>query len=51
MPCPRWAAASTAEDVTDFAAEVGWPLVAKTPRGGYDGKGVLVAHGVADLED
>ena len=51
VPCPRWAAASTAEDVTDFAAEVGWPLVAKTPRGGYDGKGVLVAHGVADLED
>ncbi len=51
VPCPRWAAASTAEEVTAFAGEVGWPVVAKTPRGGYDGKGVLVASRVEDLED
>lgn len=50
VPCPRWTAASTAEEVTTFAAEVGWPLIAKTPRGGYDGKGVLVAHRAEDLE-
>ena len=50
VPCPRWTAASTAEEVTTFAAEVGWPVVAKTPRGGYDGKGVLVADRVEDLE-
>ncbi|NYF99100.1 5-(carboxyamino)imidazole ribonucleotide synthase [Janibacter cremeus] len=51
MPCPRWTAASTAEEVTAFAAQVGWPIVAKTPRGGYDGKGVLVAESVDDLDE
>ncbi len=50
VPCPRWTAASTVEEVTTFAGEVGWPVVAKTPRGGYDGKGVLVADRVEDLE-
>ena len=50
VPCPRWTAASTAEEVTTFASEVGWPVVAKTPRGGYDGKGVLVADRVGDLD-
>ncbi len=49
VPCPRWTAARTTQDVDRFAAEVGWPVVAKTPRGGYDGKGVLLAHGVDDL--
>ena len=29
---------------TRSAAEVGWPVVAKTPRGGYDGKGVRVVR-------
>ena len=48
-PCPRWATASTMQDVRDFAERVGWPLVAKTPRGGYDGKGVLVADCEEDL--
>ena len=40
VPCPRWARADTAADVTAFGDAVGWPVVAKTPRGGYDGKGV-----------
>jgi 5-(carboxyamino)imidazole ribonucleotide synthase len=51
VACPRWRAARTAADVEAFAAEVGWPVVAKTPRGGYDGKGVVVARSVADLAD
>ena len=51
VPCPRWASASTTEEVTAFAAEVGWPVVAKTPRGGYDGKGVLLAHEASDLDE
>ena len=42
IPCPRWARASTTADVTAFGDQVGWPVVAKTPRGGYDGKGVRV---------
>ncbi|WP_122262376.1 5-(carboxyamino)imidazole ribonucleotide synthase [Ornithinimicrobium cerasi] len=51
IPCPRWARARDAGDVEAFAAEVGWPVVAKTPRGGYDGKGVRVCRSVAELDD
>lgn len=38
-------------DVDEFAKQVGWPIVAKTPRGGYDGKGVRVVSSAAELED
>jgi 5-(carboxyamino)imidazole ribonucleotide synthase len=41
-PQPAWAQAECAADVAAFAAEHGWPVVLKTPRGGYDGKGVFV---------
>src|SRR3954468_902556 len=41
-PQPAWAQAERADDVAAFAAEHGWPVVLKTPRGGYDGKGVFV---------
>ncbi|MGB3761751.1 MAG: 5-(carboxyamino)imidazole ribonucleotide synthase [Ornithinimicrobium sp.] len=51
VPCPRWAVAQVPEHVADFAAQVGWPVVAKTPRGGYDGKGVRVVHSVGELDD
>ncbi len=41
VPCPRHAVATTAREVTSFAAAgAGFPVVVKTPRGGYDGKGV-----------
>jgi 5-(carboxyamino)imidazole ribonucleotide synthase len=43
-PQPAWAQADRADDVAAFAAEHGWPVVLKTPRGGYDGKGVFVVH-------
>ena len=42
VPCPRWASASTAEEVRDFGDEAGWPIIVKVPTGGYDGKGVVV---------
>ncbi|MFP5334131.1 MAG: 5-(carboxyamino)imidazole ribonucleotide synthase, partial [Actinomycetes bacterium] len=51
VPCPRWAAVHDAGELTDVAAEVGWPVVLKTPRGGYDGKGVRVARSVEDAAD
>ena len=51
IPCPRWARATTAEEVVAFGEQVGWPLVAKTPRGGYDGKGVKVASSSAELAE
>ncbi|KNC19768.1 phosphoribosylaminoimidazole carboxylase [Arthrobacter sp. RIT-PI-e] len=49
LPNPRWAAVRDASGVEAFAASVGWPVVLKTPRGGYDGKGVLVLRDTAAL--
>jgi 5-(carboxyamino)imidazole ribonucleotide synthase len=40
LPCPDWAVVTAPADVAEFAAQHGWPLVLKTSRGGYDGKGV-----------
>ena len=51
MPNPRWARVETVEDVAAFLAENGEEAVAKTPRGGYDGKGVRVIRAAEDLED
>ncbi len=51
VACPAWAQARTADEVEAFAAQVGWPLVAKTPRGGYDGKGVRVVDTADELKD
>ncbi|MFP5346613.1 MAG: 5-(carboxyamino)imidazole ribonucleotide synthase [Actinomycetes bacterium] len=46
IPCPRWAAVHDVGELRSFGERTGWPLVLKTPRGGYDGKGVrLVASG------
>ncbi len=51
IPCPRWAKATTAAEAEAFAEQVGRPFVAKTPRGGYDGKGVRVVSGAEQLQD
>jgi 5-(carboxyamino)imidazole ribonucleotide synthase len=40
VPVPHWRPVSAAGDVAAFAAETGWPVVAKATRGGYDGRGV-----------
>ncbi|MCW2676028.1 MAG: purK [Modestobacter sp.] len=47
-PQPAWAEAHTAADVTAFADRHGWPVVLKTPRGGYDGRGVFVVADPAE---
>lgn len=49
LPQPAWAeVAGSAQEMTEavaaFAAEHGWPVVLKTPRGGYDGHGVLLVR-------
>jgi 5-(carboxyamino)imidazole ribonucleotide synthase len=48
IPCPRWTPVSDVADIERFAAQVGWPLILKATRGGYDGKGVWV---VSELDD
>ncbi len=44
-PCPAYRVVTDADSLTAFAAEHGWPVIAKTSRGGYDG------HGVWKIED
>jgi 5-(carboxyamino)imidazole ribonucleotide synthase len=52
IPCPRHRLVADPEDVAAFAAEGdGFPVVLKTVRGGYDGKGVWIAHGVRDAAE
>ena len=41
FPVPEFAVATSADDVDRFAERHGWPLIAKTMRGGYDGRGVF----------
>ena len=39
-PCPISRVVSDEAALAAFGEELGWPIVAKTSRGGYDGKGV-----------
>ena len=50
-PVPRFASVTELSDVDAFAARVGGPVVVKTVRGGYDGRGVTLARDVADARD
>ena len=49
VPCPRHRLVADPADVAAFAAEgpEGWPVVLKTTRGGYDGKGVWVVRNLS----
>ena len=44
VPVPAYAAADDTTGIEAFAAEHGWPIVLKAPRGGYDGRGVAVVE-------
>ncbi len=49
IPCPRWSVVASPAAVDAAAGELGgFPLVLKTTRGGYDGKGVWVVGSVLD---
>src|SRR5215207_4627332 len=45
LPVPPYRPVHAASDLTGFAEEHGWPVVAKARRGGYDGRGVWVLDG------
>ncbi|MCL2730089.1 MAG: 5-(carboxyamino)imidazole ribonucleotide synthase [Actinomycetia bacterium] len=52
VPCPRHRIVADPADVSRFAAEgAGYPVVLKTVRGGYDGKGVWVVRSEADAAE
>ncbi|MFB6428979.1 5-(carboxyamino)imidazole ribonucleotide synthase [Streptomyces microflavus] len=51
-PCPRNRIVSDPADAAAFAEEAGgFPVILKTVRGGYDGKGVWVVRSEADAAD
>lgn len=51
VPGPRWFEVHTAADVAEALRELGGEAIAKTPRDGYDGKGVRLIGTAADVED
>ena len=50
VPCPRFAPVAGLADVEEFAAG-SWPVVLKSVRGGYDGKGVWVCESPAQAAE
>lgn len=51
VPVPPWRLVTSARQAGELAAEHGGRLVAKAPRGGYDGRGVWFLDGADDLPD
>ncbi|MFS0793205.1 5-(carboxyamino)imidazole ribonucleotide synthase [Microbacterium sp. 1P10AE] len=51
MPQPEWAAVSDVAALQDFLDAHGGRAVVKTPRGGYDGKGVRVVSAATEADD
>ena len=50
IPVPRWGIARDPGELAALGEALGWPLVVKTPRGGYDGKGVRVVDSAGHLD-
>jgi 5-(carboxyamino)imidazole ribonucleotide synthase len=50
-PVPRFTAVETLADVDTFAARVDTPVVVKTVRGGYDGRGVVLTTDLAHARE
>jgi 5-(carboxyamino)imidazole ribonucleotide synthase len=51
VPVPRFAAIKGPDDIDAFAAGIAGPIVVKTVRGGYDGRGVNLTDSLAEARD
>lgn len=51
LPSPAWRHVASPDDLADVGAALGWPLILKVSRGGYDGRGVWVVDDVATARD
>ncbi|MDI9627694.1 MAG: 5-(carboxyamino)imidazole ribonucleotide synthase [Acidobacteriota bacterium] len=49
-PAPLWRHCPDALTLREFGAEIGWPIVAKASRGGYDGHGVWKLAGPQECD-
>ncbi|MCX2934214.1 5-(carboxyamino)imidazole ribonucleotide synthase [Mycobacterium sp. CVI_P3] len=50
-PIPRFTTVTSVDDVDAFAAAVSGPVVVKTVRGGYDGRGVVLTRDLAHARE
>jgi len=51
LPVPEWAAVASLAELDVFIEEHGGRAIVKTPRGGYDGKGVRVVSSASEVAD
>jgi 5-(carboxyamino)imidazole ribonucleotide synthase len=51
IACPAWAQVRDAASLRAFGDTVGWPVIVKTPRGGYGGTGVRVVSSPDEVAD
>jgi len=51
VPCPTNRVVADPAELVAFGNEIGWPVIAKTSRGGYDGKGVWRITGAAQASE
>jgi 5-(carboxyamino)imidazole ribonucleotide synthase len=51
IPLPDYRTVDSRDDLVAAVADVGLPLILKTRRLGYDGKGQFVLHDAGDVED
>ncbi|MEV1318258.1 5-(carboxyamino)imidazole ribonucleotide synthase [Micromonospora arborensis] len=50
-PNPAWRPVGAPADLVDFGEQVGWPVVLKAARGGYDGRGVWMVDDAPEAAD
>ncbi|MGE0220577.1 5-(carboxyamino)imidazole ribonucleotide synthase [Mycolicibacterium sp.] len=50
-PVPRFTDLASADDAAAFAEQIGGPVVIKTVRGGYDGRGVVMVSSADEARD
>ncbi|PYC74396.1 5-(carboxyamino)imidazole ribonucleotide synthase [Micromonospora arborensis] len=50
-PNPAWRPVGEPADLVDFGEQVGWPVVLKAARGGYDGRGVWMVDDAAQAAE
>lgn len=51
LPNPAWRPVETPAELESFGDAVGWPVVLKAARGGYDGRGVWLVEDAAEAAE
>lgn len=51
IPCPKWFTFSTVEELAERGDALGFPLIVKWAKGGYDGHGVALVEKPSDVAE